>query len=140
MHATEKTYSIALPSRIDGRRPCRRGRTLGAACAAALVALTAVPVAVAGQVKTGNDRAVAKLDKVLRGKLASGSNAQVPVFVTAKGNGAAALKLLKSGHVARKGDVALIVGKIPAQQLPKLAGAAGVALGAVLAGRRRMGR
>ncbi len=80
----------------------------------------------AGQVKTGNDRAVAKLDKVLRGKLASGSNAQVVVFVTAKGNGAAALKLLARGYAAHRGDGSLVIGRIRAQQLPKLAGAAGV--------------
>ncbi len=122
-----------------GKRTPRRRRAsltiaLVAASATALLALqgsagvaaTRAAHAKPASVTTRSDAAVSKLDRRLRAQVASGSNALVTVYVTARGSGDAAVSLLSHSHRARTTKGALIVGRIPAQQLPKLAGSDGV--------------
>lgn len=78
------------------------------------------------KIKTATDAAKGKLDKALAAKVAGGSNATVPVFVSMRGDTARAEALLSDAHATAAGEVSLVVGRIPAQQSVKLAGLAGV--------------
>ena len=77
-------------------------------------------------VTTASDAAKDKLDPKLAEQVESGSTETISVFVTVDGSAAPATTLLDDARVAQSGDVALVVGKISVQQLPKLAGKKGV--------------
>ena len=79
-----------------------------------------------GAVETASDAAKDKLHPKLAEQVESGSNETVKVFVTVDGNAAATAAALDEAKVAASGDVALVVGEISVQQLPKLAGGKGV--------------
>ena len=74
-----------------------------------------------GSVDTASDASTEKLHPELQSTFESGTGKTVTVFVTATGNGAEAASYLEDAHVARAGSGALIVGRIPARQLAKLA-------------------
>ena len=105
---------------------------LGAALLA--VAVTATTSAAPAQkqakpahVSTKSDAAKAKLAPELQQQLASGSTAPVGVFVTLhNGNTAQVRTLLDNDYVASSDGLSLVIGKIGAQQLAKLAGVSGV--------------
>ena len=73
-----------------------------------------------------SDHARTKIHPTLRKQLDAGSTKEIRVFVTVSGDPSAVEALLADAHVAKSGDVALVVGKIHAQALTKLAGARGV--------------
>ena len=78
-------------------------------------------------VSTKSDGARAKLAPELQQQLASGSTAPVGVFVTLhNGNIAQVKALLDNDYVASSDGLSLVIGKIGAQQLAKLAGVSGV--------------
>lgn len=122
-----------MPS-LTGRRPSGRFLTL------ALVALAMLAIPAAGfadderkkgdaqpaAVVTASDAAKDKLHPKLEEKVESGSNETVRVFVTVEGSAAAAASTLDDARIAQSGGVALVVGEISVQQLPKLAGRKGV--------------
>ncbi|HJQ73251.1 MAG TPA: S8 family serine peptidase [Gaiellaceae bacterium] len=73
------------------------------------------------------DAAKTKLAPSLQQKLASGSTASVAVFVTLKqGDPAAVKQLLTSDHTASYDGLSLVIGRVGAQQLAKLASVKGV--------------
>ncbi len=90
----------------------------------AKVPVSARPVAVTTHV----DKAKTKLDKKLRNAVESGSNATMAVWATVLGNPKPVLARLQGGRAATapNGKVSLVVGRIRAQQLPKLASITGV--------------
>jgi hypothetical protein len=121
-----------MPS-LPGGRPSWRLLTF------ALVALAMLAIPAAGfadergksdaqpaAVVTASDAAKDKLHPKLAEKVESGSNETVKVFVTVEGSAAPAADTLEDAKVAQSGGVALVVGEIPVQQLPKLAGRKGV--------------
>jgi hypothetical protein len=122
-------------SSLGGRRPSWRFLTL-AIVALAMLAIPAAGFAdddrtrkndrPAAEVETASDAAKDKLHPKLEEKVESGSNETVKVFVTVEGSAAQAAASLDGAKVAQSGDVALVVGEIAAQQLPKLAGRKGV--------------
>ena len=77
-------------------------------------------------VETASDAAKDKLHPKLEEQVESGSTETIPVFVTVEGDAAAAESALDDAKVAQSGDVALLVGRISVQELPKLAGKKGV--------------
>ena len=100
-------------------------------------ALLALPASVAADtsgkqpenqatVTTASDAAKDKLHPKLEEQVESGSTETISVFVTVDGNAAPATTLLDDAKVAQSGDVALVVGEISVQALPKLAGTKGV--------------
>jgi subtilase family protein len=68
-----------------------------------------------------SDPAKAKLDDELQAKVEAGATASVPVFVTAKGDVSQVKALLDDDKTAQIAGTAIVVGRIPAQTLPKLA-------------------
>lgn len=107
--------------------------------AAVLVAASVAPAAIAknGNGKNGAggrpetvasaaDQAKSKLHPKLLRQLESGSTKNVLVFAVVNGGHKQAAKYLKDVHVADAGKVAILVGKIRTQALPKLAGARNV--------------
>src|SRR3954453_5991894 len=115
------------------RETIRRGWPLGAVLLLVIVLTgSAVSEAAPGgsgkpaKIKTATDGAKGKLDRALAEKVASGSNATVPVFVAVHGDTGAAEALLADAHATAGDGFSLVVGKIPAQQSVKLAGVAGV--------------
>src|SRR3954469_13068648 len=116
------------------RRSLLRGRIALIAGMVLVIALTAAVTNAApkhrakpDRVVTKSDGAKAKLAHELVQKLDSGSTASVPVFVSLRnGDVAATRSLLTGDRVAKRGEVALVVGRVRAQQLAKLAGIAGV--------------
>ncbi len=100
-------------------------------------ALLALPASVAADAKdaqgdgpaavtTASDAAMDKLHPKLEEQVESGSTETISVFVTVEGNSAAATAALDDAKVAESGGVALVVGEISVQALPKLAGKKGV--------------
>ena len=77
-------------------------------------------------VTTASDAATDKLHPKLEEQVENGSTETISVFVTVDGNAAQATAMLDDAKVAQVGDVALVVGQISVQALPKLAGAKGV--------------
>ena len=77
-------------------------------------------------VTTASDAAMDKLHPKLEEQVESGSTETISVFVTVEGNAAAATSALDDAKVAESGGVALVVGEISVQALPKLAGKKGV--------------
>ena len=106
-----------------------RGYALLVAASVVAVALTATTSAAPGPkgktpagVHTKVDAAKTKLAPSLQQQLDSGSTASVGVFVTLKNGDVAAVKqLLSDDYTASDGGLALIVGKVGAQKLAKLA-------------------
>lgn len=82
--------------------------------------------AAAADVETASDAAKDKLHPKLEQQVESGKTGTVKVFVTVEGNAAPAVAALDDAKVAQSGGVALVVGEIAVQQLPKLAGRKGV--------------
>ena len=78
------------------------------------------------KVVSKSDHARTKIHPTLLKQLDSGSTKEIHVFVTVLGDPAAVEALLSDTHVASARDAALVVGKVHAQTLPKLAGARGV--------------
>jgi hypothetical protein len=114
-------------SLVRGRIALIAGMILAIAITAAVTNAAPKHRAKPDRVVTKSDAAKAKLAPELVQTLDSGSTARVPVFVSLKdGNLAATRNLLTGEHVAKRGDVALVVGRVGAQQLAKLAGVAGV--------------
>lgn len=102
---------------------------------AALIVGAAVPAGVAARdpdrskpvkIETRSDGAKQKLHPRLRKQVEDGSTKAIYVFATVQGDTAAAEALLDDANVAGSDGVALVVGKIRVQALPKLAGAKGV--------------
>ena len=102
---------------------------------ACLVVGAAVPAAVSAkdpsrakpaEVNTNSDAAKSKLHPRLQKQVEGGSTKTVLVFATVAGDTAEAEALLSDANVAESDGVALVVGKITVQALPKLAGADGV--------------
>src|SRR5262249_6224155 len=77
---------------------------------------------------TARDAAKAKLDAQLRKQLDSGSKASVYVFVSVAGSPKAVQAMLAGDHTAAtpNGALSLVIGRLPTQQLVKLAGLSGV--------------
>jgi hypothetical protein len=81
----------------------------------------------AAKIKTKSDAAKAKLDAKLQDKVESGSTDVVTVFATVQGSAEAAKSLMQDAAATIGDDgPALVVGKIGANRLLKLAGAQGV--------------
>ena len=78
------------------------------------------------EVKTKSDGAKTKLHPRLQAQVDAGGNKTILVFATTTGDPDAASAYLTDAHVAGRDGVALVVGKINVQALPKLAGADGV--------------
>jgi hypothetical protein len=121
-----------MPS-LAGGRPSGRFLTLALVALAMLVIPAASfaderkkDAAQPAAVETAADAAKDKLHPKLEEKVESGSNETVKVFVTVEGSAAAAAATLDDAKVAQSGGVALVVGEISVQQLPKLAGRKGV--------------
>jgi hypothetical protein len=91
----------------------------------AMIVTSAAPQQRAGEpdkIVTRSDPGKAKLDDALREKVDSGSTAQVAVFVTVSGNASKVRALLDRDATAKRSGTALVVGRIGAQAVPKLAG------------------
>src|SRR4051794_30348370 len=111
-----------------------RGYALLVAASVVAVALTATTSAGPGRkgkkpagVHTKVDAAKTKLAPSLQQKLDSGSTATVGVYVTLKNGDVAAVKqLLSNDYTATDAGLSLVVGKVGAQKLAKLASVKGV--------------
>src|SRR3954471_12612459 len=115
-------------SLVRGRIALLGGMVLAVVLTAAVTNAAPTHKAKPDKVITKSDAAKAKLAPSLEQKLESGSTASVPVFVTMKSANVGAVRgLLVGEHVAQSDGFALVVGRIGAQQLAKLAGATGVA-------------
>jgi hypothetical protein len=111
----------------------RRTRwTLSAGMSLLLVAVFAPITAASGQqagarklapraVKTSSDQGRRKLGRDLLQMVDRHANGSVPVFVSVVGDPRGVARRLDRSHTTRSGDVSLVVGRIPAQQLVKLA-------------------
>ncbi len=114
-------------SLVRGRIALIAGMVLAIALTAAVTNAAPNHRAKPDRVVTKSDGAKAKLAPELVRKLDSGSTASVPVFVSLRnGDVAATRSLLTADHVAKRGELALVVGRVRAQQLAKLAAIAGV--------------
>ena len=98
---------------------------VGAAGVPAAVSARDPSGAVPAQVKSNSDAAKSKLHPRLQKQVESGST-KVTVFATVSGDTAEVEALLTKPKVAENDGVALVVGSITVQALPKLAGAEGV--------------
>jgi hypothetical protein len=78
------------------------------------------------RITTASDNAKNKLHPRLRDIAEAAAPETISVYLTTTGDPAAALAVMENGFVADGGDVAIIVGKVRALQLVKLAGVAGV--------------
>ncbi len=114
-------------SLLRGRIALIAGMVLAIALTAAVTNAAPTHRAKPDRVVTKSDGAKLKLAPELASKLDSGSTASVPVFVMLRdGNVAATRKLMTGDRVAQHNGVALVVGRVRAQLLAKLAGIAGV--------------
>lgn len=121
-------------------RPRRRTLALVVLAIAALCGASAVQVITSAahgapppgkgkapdHVRSKSDAARTKLDGKLRKLLDSGSTKKVHVFATVAGDPDAATAYLDDARVAHSAGAGLVLGRIGAQALPKLAGAKGV--------------
>ena len=102
------------------------------ACAALIVTVLAAVTAAApnaaqpDRVITASDAAKGKLDRGLRQKVEEGVTEALPIYASLTGDVAAAKALVGDAHVAQREGIALLVGRIPAQQAVKLASLDGV--------------
>jgi len=80
----------------------------------------------ARSVRSAADAAMEKLHPALADKVESGSTATIPVFVTVDGSAAGVKAALDDAKVAESRGVAIVVGEVSVQSLPKLAGKKGV--------------
>ena len=99
---------------------------VGAAGVPAAVSARDPSGAVPAQVKSNSDAAKSKLHPRLQKQVESRSTKTVTVFATVSGDTAEVEALLTKPKVAENDGVALVVGSITVQALPKLAGAEGV--------------
>ncbi len=73
------------------------------------------------RVTTASDASAQKLHPSLQARVDAGEAGTVPVFVTAMGGGSDVASYLQDAHIAPEGSGSLIVGRIPVQNLLKLA-------------------
>ena len=73
------------------------------------------------QITTSSDKALKKLDPKLRKAYRKHNGATVAVFVSVVGNPKSVTRKLDRAHSTKSGNVSLVVGRVPAGQLVKLA-------------------
>ena len=73
------------------------------------------------QITTSSDKALQKLDPKLRKAYRKHNGATVAVFVSVVGNPKSVTRKLDRAHSTKSGNVSLVVGRVPAGQLVKLA-------------------
>jgi subtilisin family serine protease len=73
------------------------------------------------QIDTKSDKALGKLDQRLQRTYQQHESGSVPVFVTVAGSPDAVLNKMNGAHASTAGSASLVVGRIPATQLVKLA-------------------
>ena len=75
----------------------------------------------ASQIRTSSDKALKKLDPKLRKAFKKHDGASVAVFVSVVGDPRAVARKLHGAHTTKSGTLSLVVGKVPANQLVKIA-------------------
>ena len=75
----------------------------------------------ASQIRTSSDKALKKLDPKLRKAFKKHDGASVVVFVSVVGDPRTVARKLHGAHTTKSGTLSLVVGKVPANQLVKIA-------------------
>ena len=75
----------------------------------------------ASQIRTSSDKALKKLDPKLRKAFKKHDGASVAVFVSVVGDPRTVARKLHGAHTTKSGTLSLVVGKVPANQLVKIA-------------------